>query len=228
MGGYNNFFFMSSTEQAKKVFLLGSLVLGVLIVGGLIWAVTSSDTGINIGGAPAFSDDNDPSYGPGEARVVVRSYGDFQCPACKAAEPGFRYAMKAYGDKVRFVWNDFPLQSLHKNALAAANAARCAEDQGKFWEYHDRLYDDQTTWSELESPQQTFVDYASALGLDKGLFESCFAEKKDNTKIMDDVAEGNRIGVNATPTFFIGEAKFTGVLEQSQWDKEIQSRLTAK
>ncbi len=222
---------MSSTEQAQKVFLLGSIVLGVLIVGGLIWAVTSTGTGIGVdsgGGAPAFSDDNDPSYGPGEAKVVVRTYGDFQCPACKAAEPGFRYALKTYGDKVRFVWNDFPLQSLHKNALTASNAARCAEDQGKFWEYHDRLYDDQSSWSDLISPQQSFVEYASALGLDKGLFESCLAEKKNNNKIMDDVAEGNRIGVNATPTFFIGNTKIAGVMDQSQWDKEIQSRLTEK
>ncbi|MBI4139147.1 thioredoxin domain-containing protein [Candidatus Uhrbacteria bacterium] len=218
---------MTSTDQARKAFLLGSLFLVVLIVGGLIWAVSAPGESGGTGGA-GFRDDNDPSFGPGEATLVVRVFGDFQCPACKAAEAGFRYAKNTYGDKVRFVWNDFPLQSIHQNAFAAANAARCAEAQGKFWEYHDRLYDDQSGWSELPSPQQAFVGYAEALGLDKGAFESCVAERKYQSKINDDLTEGSQNGVNATPTFFIGDAKFPGVLDQTAWDREIQARLTAQ
>jgi protein-disulfide isomerase len=219
---------MDSSEQVKKIFLLGSIVLGALIVVGLIWAVSTSPGGSPKPGSYTFNDDNDPSFGPGEAKLVVRVFGDFQCPACRAAEPGFKYAKDTYGDKVRFVWNDFPLQSVHANALPAAIAARCAESQNKFWEYHDKLYSDQSDWSSLASPAEKFVAYAEYLGLNKDTFAACFAEKQFQNKITDDVREGDRNGVNSTPTFFIGDSKFVSALERDVWDKEIQSRLTTK
>ncbi|MFH1704363.1 MAG: thioredoxin domain-containing protein [Patescibacteria group bacterium] len=218
---------MESAEKVQKIFLLGSIVLVVLIIGGLIWAVFPS------GGAPkadgyTFNDDNDPSVGPGEADVIVRIYSDFQCPACRVAEAGFLYALKTYGDKVRFIWKDFPLQAIHQNSLLASNAARCAEAQGGFWEYHDRLYEDQQSWENLASPSDLFSDYAQSLDMDRAAFDSCLAEKKYQTKISDDLAEGVKNGVDATPTFFIGDKKFVGMIENDVWDMEIQAALTAK
>lgn len=218
---------MESAEKVQKIFLLGSIVLGVLIIGGLIWAVSSDREGPKAD-SYTFNDDNDPSSGPGEATVIVRIYSDFQCPACRAAEPGLQYAMKTYGDKVRFVWKDFPLQAIHLNAFLAANAARCAEAQGKFWEYHDRLFEDQQSWANLYPPNELFGNYAQSLDMDKDAFDACLAEKKYRTRISDDLREGERNGVNATPTFFIGDRKFVGILDNAGWDKEIQSALTSK
>lgn len=215
---------MTSQEQTQKAFLLGSIILGVLIIGGLVWAVASSSpTPSTVVG---FIDDNDPSFGPADAAVTVRVFGDFQCPACRAAEDGFGYAKQTYGDKVRFVWDDFPLQSVHPNALPAANAARCAEAQGKFWEYHDRLYQDQLTWSTLSQPRDQFLAYAQALDLKKDEFATCYDKKTYQNKIMDDVAEGGRNRVDSTPTFFVNEERLVGVTTRESWDRVIQLELS--
>lgn len=216
----------NNVDQTKKVFLLGAIVLGALIVVGLVWAVASGPG--SGGSSTSFNDDNDPAFGPAEASTTVRVFGDFQCPACRAAEPGFQYAKTTYGDRVRFVWNDFPLQSIHPSALTAANAARCAEAQGKFWEYHDKLYADQPSWDRLPSPEQKFQDYANALGMDTTEFAACLKDRRYQNKVMDDLREGERNGVNSTPTFFIDNQRIVGVLEKDVWDREIQSRLTAK
>ena len=108
-------------ERTRAVLIGGIGVLIVLCVVGIFWAILSGPTQNNDqSDIPEpnlrFSDDNDPAKGPGESKVVVRMFSDLQCPACREAEPGVQYAMKTYGDKVRFVWNDYPLISLHKNA----------------------------------------------------------------------------------------------------------------
>lgn len=218
---------MTSTDQTRKVFLLGTIGLGALIVVGLIWAVASGP-GSGGNGAVSFNDDNDPALGPAESKVIVRIFGDFQCPACRAAEDGVQYARKTYGDKVRFIWNDFPLQSLHPNALPAANAARCAEAQGKFWEFHDKLYADQASWDTSTSPNDAFISYAIGVGADKDQFAACLKNSTHQNKIMDDLKEGERNGVNGTPTFFIGDSRIVGGVENTTWDREIQARLAGK
>jgi len=124
-------------QSSNKGLLIGTIVVAVLIFLGLIWAVLSvpNDGGTTPlpSGQVSFNDENDPSIGPDDAKVVVRLFEDLECPACKAAEPGVSYAIEKYSDRVRFIWNDFPLDSIHRNARAGANAARCAEEQGKFW-----------------------------------------------------------------------------------------------
>ena len=215
---------MTSPDQTKKVFLLGSLGLGALILVGLIWAVASGP-GPTSNGSVSFDDANDPAIGSASSTVTVRVFGDFQCPACRAAEPGFNYAKNKYGDRVKFIWNDFPLQAIHLNALPAANAARCAEAQGKFWEYHDKLYSDQPTWSALASPTEKFLAYADALGLKQDDFAKCVSEKTYESKIIADLQEGTRNRVNSTPSFFINDTLIASVLENDRWDQEISARL---
>lgn len=217
-------------ERVGQMFLGGIGLLGVLIVGGLVWAIMAGPSPDNGSGGQIetdlrFRDDNDPARGPGESKVVVRMFGDFQCPACKAAEPGVKHAMSKFGDKVRFVWNDFPLSNIHKNARPAAVAARCAEEQGKFWEYHDVLYDKQSSWSELSAPTASFVEYAKQLSLDEGSFASCVASQTVLRKIQDDESEGMSNRVNSTPTVFIGQKRFVGSLSPEAWDKELTAAL---
>lgn len=219
---------MNAETQTRNYFIFGSILLFALIVGGLVWAILAGPgtptTGLEERGL-RFSDDNDPAIGPGDAKVIVRIFGDFECPACRAAEEGLKYAMKTYADKVRFVWNDFPLVSIHQQANAGANAARCAEEQGKFWEYHDALYANQTEWTSTSAPTEHFIRYATQLGLKENSFTSCVASSRYQWKIQDDLKEGNSNAVRATPTFFINNVRLEGVRSTVDWDQAIQLQL---
>jgi protein-disulfide isomerase len=212
---------MTNSQQATKLFLLGSIVLGVFLIIGLIWAIASGADPTRT----SFNYDNYPAVGPANASTTVRIFGDLQCIACRDAEPAVQYAKQTYGDKVRFIWNDFPISSIHSNAMAAANAARCAEAQGKFWEYHDRLYVDQPNWEKLSSPIQQFQAYADALGLKKDEFAACISNRTYEYKIQDDLREGEQNDFQATPTFFVNNKKIVGGLERDGWDREIQASL---
>lgn len=221
---------MSSELQLQRYLLGGIGLLGLLIVGGLVWAIMSpispQNDGANESGL-TFTDTNDPSFGPADAKVVVRAFGDFQCPACAAAEPAFQYARRTYGDRVRFVWNDFPLTTIHPNAMVSSIAARCAEDQGKFWEYHDMLYQQQAAWSGESNPKTILTSYAKTLGLDEGSFTTCLNKETPRGKVTDDMSEGNRNRVDSTPTFFVDNRRIVGVLQNADWDREILAKLTA-
>lgn len=211
--------------EPQKYFLIGIILLGALIIGGLAWAIISGPTPESVGSVNqnvAFNDANDPVVGPTDAKAVVRIFGDFQCPACGAAEEGLLYARQAYGAKVRFVWDDFPLTQIHSNAFGAAVAARCAEDQGKFWEYHDALYRYQLAWSSLANPSSAFTEYAKEFRVDEGRFSSCLSNQTNRNKIQDDMNEGNANGVDSTPTFFVNTKKLVGVLKKEDWDRELQ------
>lgn len=214
---------MSSPDKVQKGFLLGVIVLGTLIIGGIVWAIAAGPGPV----VPvSFNDENDPVTGSGQAQKVFRIFGDFQCPACRSAEAGVRHVREKFGSEIKIVWNDYPLAALHPNAIEAANAARCAQDQGKFWEYHDKLYDDQPSWESLPRPTQKFVDYATALDLESVSFKTCLESRKNKSKIDDDISEGNRIGVNATPTFYVGSKQIVGGLSNAQWDAEIDELIT--
>jgi len=216
-----------ATQKSSSVFLLVSIVVGVLVVFGLIWAISSGSSNGTV--TPnTFNDEKSPRIGAENPELVIHVFEDFECPACRSAEIGFRHALQAYGDRVQFVWKDFPLQSIHRNALNASNAARCAQEQGKFWEYHDRLYDDQPTWAELPDPTTTFKNYASALALDVDAWSSCYSERRYQADVLNDVREAESLQLNGTPTSFIGEKVISQVLSPSNWDTEIQSALTTK
>lgn len=213
---------MSSPDKIQKGFLLGVIVLGTLIIVGIVWAIAS---GPGPAAPVSFNDANDPSIGTTQSDKIVRIFGDLQCPACRSAEAGIRHIRDTYASQVKIVWNDFPLPTLHPNAMEAANAARCAEEQGKFWEYHDKLYDDQPSWENVARPTQKFVDYATALDLNGTNFKTCLDSRRHQSKINDDISEANRLGVNATPTFYVGSKRIVGGLSDAQWDAEIQSLL---
>lgn len=212
-------------QKSQKFFLLFIIAIGILVIFGLIWAVTSGSTETDVA-VGEFTDAASPKIGAEHGALTVHLFEDYQCPACRSAEAGFRYAVQTYGDRVTFVWKDFPLVSIHANAVPAANAARCANEQGKFWEYHDRLYDDQSAWSELPNPSAQFANYASALGLDTEAFASCYAERRYDADVRADLRDAERLRLNSTPTAFIGDQKFSGVLSPEQWDRAIQDAFS--
>jgi len=146
------------------------------------------------------------SRGNADAEITIVEFGDFQCPSCQA----FAQAVKpqldiAYIDsgEAEFVFYDWPITSAHPNAFVAARAARCADDQGKFWEFHDELFRQQARWSAQPSPISAFEDYAEGLGMDGGAFESCVNSDRHAELVTANMALGQRMRVNGTPTIFI-------------------------
>jgi protein-disulfide isomerase len=146
--------------------------------------------------------DDDPAEGPADAKVTIVMFSDFQCPACSATHPVLKKVIAEYPGKIRFVVRDFPLESIHDHAFAAARAANAAAKQGKFFEYIDLLYDGQKNFSD-----DAFVRFAKGLGLDLKKFEIDFNDKAAADEIRKDVADGNAYGVSGTPTIFINGKK---------------------
>ena len=143
--------------------------------------------------------------GSEKAKVTIVKFEDFQCPYCKTVQPTFAELLKRYDGKVRVVHKDLPLDAIHPRARPAAEAARCAGEQGKFWDYHDKLYANgaKFTSEELNST-------AKELGLDTDSFEKCVASGKFKGAVQKDLLEGAKLGLNGTPAFFINGRELTG------------------
>jgi protein-disulfide isomerase len=148
--------------------------------------------------------DDDPAKGPTDAPVVIVEFSDFQCPFCGRAEATVKQVLDTYKDKVRFVYRDFPL-GMHPYAPKASEAAQCANEQGKFWEYHDALYADQ---SKLSVPDLEAT--AGSLGLNADQFKSCLDSGKFAAEVNSDMADAQKAGVNSTPYFFINGLPVVG------------------
>lgn len=212
------------SSDPRAPFVIGIVILGVLLLGGMVWAILSAPSAPSgAAGEDAnlsFSDANDPALGPEDAPVTVRIFGDLECPACKAAEPGVTHLRRDYADTVRLVWNDFPLPpTVHPHAREAANAARCAEEQGKFWEMHDALYDAQASWASSRNLTEDFVALGRKIGLDEDAFRACYGEKRYDGKVTDDMSEGRANAVDSTPTFFVNNTRVVGVRSSADWDQ---------
>lgn len=165
------------------------------------------------------------AIGNPEAPVKIVEFSDFQCPACATAAPITRNVVNANQDKVYFVFRHFPLSS-HKNAKKAAQAAEAASNQEKFWEMHDMIFENQNEWSNSSDAKGIFTEYAKKIGLDIDKFKQDFESVKD--PIEQDFADGNRVGIDSTPTFFINGTKYSGVIQQLQFQEIINQASTSK
>jgi protein-disulfide isomerase len=191
----------------------------VLIFGALIINTKSNEVKVsNIEPSKVIVDNKplpDHVFGTDTKKTILIEYGDFQCPACGSLYPSLKPLKEHYKDQLTFVFRDFPLTTIHPNALAGASAAEAAGLQDKFWEMHDMLYENQTEWSSLDSTKRTdqFALYAARLGLDTAKFKKDLNSKKVSQKIKRDQALGKKIGASSTPTLVLnGET-----LEQAKW-----------
>lgn len=215
---------MNNDSSSKQV-VIGIIAVSVLLFGGLTWLVASSSPSSTITEENvAFEDANDPFIGKQDSAVTVHIYSDFQCPACKASEPILKKIVEQYKDRVKFVWKDFPLETIHKNARIGAVAARCAQAQGKYMEMHNKLFAEQTVWSNQSNPNESLKNYAKDLALDLGAFNTCLDNRAEDAKVAANISEANRNLVNATPTFFVNNKRYTGMYEQD-WQNAINSAL---
>jgi protein-disulfide isomerase len=169
----------------------------------------------------------DPHFGPANAKVVIIEFADFQCPACQQAYPVVKQILKDYGDKVLFIFRDFPAVADHPEALLAAMAGECANEQGKFFEMHDKIFSQPDKLDEA-----TFKTYAVQIGLNSIAFNNCMllcisqTGGKCQKDIETDLTDGLAANVNATPTFFIDGVKLPGAIPLETFQQIIISELS--
>ena len=197
------------------------IIFSVIAVGILVLLVISSgNTGLNVSNVnvnavqTANSQDGqiaDHVFGKVSSKVTLIQYGDFQCPPCGSIYPVVKTIINKYENQLQFVFRNFPISSLHSNAMAAAATAEAAGLQGKYWQMHDKLYDTQSDWSDLSVTDRTkfFDNLASELSLNLKKFDTDVSTASVTNKINYDIAVGTKATVDATPTFFLNGKKLS-------------------
>lgn len=168
--------------------------------------------------------DTDIKIGPDDAKVKLIEFSDFQCPYCKAFQPTIDQALKEYGDKIQFVFKEFPLTNIHPQANNGALAAECANEQGKFLVYADKLFASQSDWT-VASNTQKLKTYATQLRMNASQFNSCLDGKKYQDKIDADQAEGQSFGISGTPDVFVNNQFQAGAIDYATLKGIIDSEL---
>jgi protein-disulfide isomerase len=146
-----------------------------------------------------------PFQGPKYAPVTIVKFEDYQCPFCKQVQPMFRELLSRYNGKIKLVHKDLPLDGIHPQARQAAEAARCADEQGKFWSYHDALYANSPN-----ADEKSLTSYAKEVGLDINAFGRCLDSGKFKAVVQRDLMDGALLGVTGTPTLFINGREISG------------------
>ena len=199
------------------------IVICIAILGGLIFLSRQdrADVGeVNTNAIVAASEANgnigDHVYGSTEGNVLLIEYGDFQCPACKSAFPILQEIKEEYKDKLTFIFRNNPITQIHPNARAAAAAAEAAGLQGKYWEMHDALYEQQDDWSNASVDERLsfFVAMAKEVGIDDiDQFKRDIESDAASSKINFDLSLGRKDNVSGTPTIFLNQEQ----LESDVW-----------
>jgi len=160
---------------------------------------------------------NAHKLGSGKLSFVV--FSDYQCPFCERGYQTEKQIRSKYGSDITIYFKNFPLNSMHPFAQKAAEAAECASEQGKFWEYHDYLFEHQ---GELSIANLT--SYADIIGLERPKFDICLTSGDKTKKVANDQQEGIALGVQGTPTYYIGDTQIVGAQPFSTFEKEILNR----
>ena len=197
------------TKEAK--ILIG--VAGIVLIGGVLLAIFANPQPKDPG-APLDTNslirENNHMTGSKDAKVNIVEFADYQCPACAAANPILKRIVEEYKDNsnVNLVFKNFPLDSIHPNARIAAEAAEAAGEQGKYWEMNTLIYTNQSQWSENPIPLDIFVGYAKEAGVANiEQFRESVQIRKFDAVISADLADGQSLNVNSTPTIFINGEK---------------------
>lgn len=217
-------------ENIKKYSIwAGTVAVIVLVIAGLIMLVNSpSSTTTNEKANVAPVSEKDITKGENKAKVTLIEYSDFQCPACAVYYPLTKQLMTDFGDKIYFVYRFFPLRQIHKNAGISSQAAYAANLQGKFWEMHDILFENQNSWSTLPNPQDEFLTYAKKISLDVNKFKADLNSDETKKFVSDEENQGISEGINSTPTFFINGVKIQNPQNYEEFKKIIDDELNKK
>lgn len=180
------------------------ILIIIAIIGGVIFV---SKSGNNEAPSIGDTEPTNITYGEGTTGVTLIEYGDFQCPVCASYQPIVQQIKDKYGDQITVQFRHFPLAEIHQNAVVASRAAQAAHMQGQFWEFHDLLFENQSTWAQSSNATAFFETYAQQLGLDIDKFKTDMASSEVNNLVQADRGEAQRLGFTGTPTFVLDGQK---------------------
>lgn len=168
--------------------------------------------------------DDDPILGEDDAPITIIEFSDYECPYCRQWHSEvFAQLIETYGDQIRFVYRDFPLESIHANANSAAEAANCAHEQGAFWDYHDMLFS-----NEQGLGSSAYLEYASRLEIDQAAFQDCIDSSRYQDEVQADFEFAAELGVRSTPTFFVNGIAVVGAQPFEIFQQVIESELSGE
>jgi len=205
-----------------------SIILLVLVLGvGVVYlgSKTKRPTGDLAAGMSVNASDHVKSSST--ASTVLIEYSDFQCPACGSFYPILKELAARHETEMLFVYRHFPLTQIHKHAKPAAQAAEAAALQGKFWEMHNLIFDNQSAWSSLPAARETFIGYAKDLGLDLAKFQADMDSEAVSAKVDGDFRGGVDAGINSTPSFFLNGKRIQNPRSLDEFEKLISTAKNA-
>jgi protein-disulfide isomerase len=241
----------AAPKQAQKRYLPFVIIGGVLVAAlvAALFLLRSPDSGSanNTSGSNASnarSAANTPAgprrpeqpgapnphfRGGATAAVTLEEFGDFQCPPCGRLHASLKKIEDQYGDRLKVIFRNYPLQSMHKNAFSAARAAEAAGLQGKFFQMHDMLFEHQTEWENSPEPRPIYTSYASRIGLNVDKFKADMERQEVAERIQADFYRGTSMGVSGTPTVFLNGRLLpaASTLDEPKLRAEIESAFAA-
>jgi protein-disulfide isomerase len=236
----------SNPEGAKRALpfiIIGGVLVAVIVAMLLVSRSNNSNTvgagvdgsgqaqmngGANSNARPATLGQPQPGAanphvrGGEQAALTIEEFADYQCPACGGLDPKLRQIEKDYGDRVRVIFRNFPLKQ-HKYAFLAARAAEAAGQQGKFWEMHDAIYDNQDEWKDAPEPRTLFESYATRLGLDVQRFRADMERQDIADRVVADYNRGLSLSVGGTPSIYLNGRQLTG--EDTLDEKRLRMKI---
>lgn len=222
--------------MSKKAWIIFVAVC-VVVLGGLVALSRGNQIDVSkvdetkvIAASAANGNIADHVFGATNGKATLIEYGDFQCPACGSAFPNIKELKTEFKDQLTFIFRNLPLTSMHPNARAGAAAAEAAGLQGKYWEMHDLLYENQNDWGNSPSDQRLskFESYAVQIGIkDMGKFKTDMSGKNVSDKINFDMALAKKIGASATPTLLLDGKKIESDIwsDKAKFKTEIENAL---
>jgi protein-disulfide isomerase len=217
----------AAKQQAMKKWLgRGGMVALIVVAGfGLYWIGSRTADSNQVVSGNVVVTDQDWVKGNSEASVTVVEYGDFQCPACRFYAPLVAQLNQDLGDRVRIVFRHFPLTSIHGNAVVSARAAEAAGLQGKFWEMHDILYDQQPNWANVRDPRSLFIAYGEQIGLDPEKFQADLNSRVVADAVTQDLNSATALRLRGTPSFLINDRLIENPVSYDEFRTTVETAL---
>lgn len=210
-------------KSETKLFL-GILLGTIAIVAVGVALLSRSAAPVKVDSSRLIHEDSH-KIASGSGTLTLVEFSDFQCPACGAYYAPVKQLVNEFASQMTFVYRNFPLTTVHKNAQTAAQAAEAAGVQGKFWEMHDKLFETQPEWSGSDTPVDIFAGYAKDLGLNVDAFKKDIDSDAVKNKVAKDVEDANALGINATPTFFLDGVKLDNPASFADFESLIKAEI---
>lgn len=216
--------------MSREAKIMTAIVAAIVVLMVGAFALTNKATPP----APSVAPSSDKLLGPSphktgadNTKVTIVEFGDYQCPACFQAHPTVKQILKDYGDRITFVFRNYPIEDQHPHAMTAALVAEEAAAQGKFWEMHDKLYDTQKDWAQLSGDEalRKFLSYANDLNLDANKIKAAVDDNKHAKRIAQDKADATALSITGTPTFYVNGQQLKGLPDYPALRDAIEAAL---